>query len=107
MRADWPFVLDGQTIDQAIPGRLHLNNGETMRQLTLAGVGIARLGLFHVAADLEAGTLTPLLEAYNPGEFEMVSAVYVGGGHLPRRVRAFIEHLAETLARSPLFATTG
>ena len=44
-----------------------MNNWETMRQMTLAGVGIARLGLSHVAADIAAGALVPILEEYNPG----------------------------------------
>jgi DNA-binding transcriptional LysR family regulator len=91
----WPF----KSGDISVSGYLRVNNGETMRQLTLAGVGIARLGVFHVAADIKAGTLVPLLEKFNPGDLELIHAVYVGGGHVPRRVRAFIDHLAEGLAR--------
>ncbi|APR80718.1 Transcriptional regulator, LysR family protein [Minicystis rosea] len=103
-RIGWPFVAGGRELEQRVSGRLQVNNGETMRQMALAGVGIARLGLFHVAADIESGALVPLLEAYNPGDLEMIHAVYVGGGQIPRRVRAFIDHLAEALARSPLVA---
>ena len=71
---------------------------------TLSGSGTsgARLGRFHVAADIEAGALAPLLEDHNPGDFEMIHAVDVGGGLVPRGVRAFIDHGVETLATSPL-----
>jgi hypothetical protein len=31
-----------------------------------------------------------------------MKAVYVGGGNVPRRVRAFVDHLVEHLSRSPL-----
>ncbi|WP_437319612.1 LysR family transcriptional regulator [Sorangium sp. So ce385] len=103
-RVGWPFVVGGRELEQRVSGKLQVNNGETMRQMALAGVGIARLGLFHVAADLEAGALVPLLEPYNPGDLELISAVYVGGGQVPRRVRAFIDHMLEVLARSPGFA---
>lgn len=103
----WPFRLAGQDHDQPVSGNLQVNNGETMRQMTLAGLGIARLGRFHVAADIAAGALVPVLEEYNPGDLEPISAVYIGGGQIPRRVRAFIDHMAETLARSPLLAAVG
>jgi DNA-binding transcriptional LysR family regulator len=101
-RAGWPFRQNGRDLEQPISGNLLVNNGTTARQMALAGVGIARLGFFHVAADIEAGNLVPVLEKYNPGDYEMINAVYVGSGHLPRRVRAFIDHLAESLAQAQL-----
>jgi DNA-binding transcriptional LysR family regulator len=103
----WTFRWNGRDIQHPVSGNLQVNNGETMRQMTLAGAGIARLGMFHVAADIAAGTLVPLLEAYNPGDLEMVHAVYVGGGQVPRRVRVFIDEMTKTLARSPLLNAAG
>jgi DNA-binding transcriptional LysR family regulator len=101
-RPGWPFLEHGRSFEQQITGKLHMNSGETMRQLALAGAGIARLGLFHVGTDIKAGLLVPLLESFNPGDLELIHAVYVGGQRLPRRVRAFIDHLVEHLQRSPL-----
>jgi DNA-binding transcriptional LysR family regulator len=97
-----PSISSGRDLDQPVSGNLQVNNGITARQMTLAGVGLSRLGLFHVAADIAAGTLVPVLEKYNPGDLEMINAVYVGGGHVPRRVKAFIDHLAENLKNAPL-----
>jgi DNA-binding transcriptional LysR family regulator len=52
--------------------------------------------LFHIKADIDAGRLVPVLEAYNPGDVEEVNVVYVGhGGRLPARVRALIDFLAK------------
>jgi DNA-binding transcriptional LysR family regulator len=99
----WPFVEAGREGRHAISGNLQLNNGDTMREMALAGAGIARLGVFHVAADVQAGALVPLLEAYNPGDLELMHAVYVGGGNVPRRVRAFIDHLLQTLTPRSTF----
>ncbi|MFB2608145.1 LysR family transcriptional regulator, partial [Rhizobium phaseoli] len=64
--------------------------------------GIARVGLFHVADEIATGRLVPLLEEYNPGDLELVHAVYVGGSPLPHRVRDFIEYMVVTLGASPL-----
>ncbi len=75
-----------------------------MRELVMAGAGIARLGLFHVTEDIAAGRLVALLEDYNPGDLELIHAIHIGGGHVPRRVRAFIDYLAESLAGSLLFS---
>lgn len=105
-RPSWPFRNDGRDIAQPVKGSIVVNNGETMKQMALAGAGIARVGLFHVADDIAAGRLIPLLEDFNPGDLELVHAVYVGGGPLPHRVRAFIEHMVVTLSDSPLLKGT-
>ncbi len=101
-RPSWPFRGHDRDIAQPVKGSIVVNNGETMKQMVLAGAGIARVGLFHVAEEIAAGRLIPVLEDFNPGDFELVHAVYVGGGPLPHRVRAFIEHMVVTLGDSPL-----
>ena len=59
-----------------------------------AGAGLARLAAFQVRDDIAAGRLLPILERCNPGDTEEVHAVFVGqGGHLPTRVRAFLDYL--------------
>ncbi|TCU30948.1 DNA-binding transcriptional LysR family regulator [Rhizobium azibense] len=101
-RPSWPFRCGGQDIAQPVKGSIVVNNGETMKQMALAGAGIARVGLFHVAEEISTGRLVPLLQEHNPGDLELVHAVYVGGGPLPHRVRAFIEYMVVTLSESPL-----
>lgn len=79
-----------------ITGNTLVSDGEAMRLMTLAGAGISRLARWHVAGDIAAGRLMPLLEDFNPGDQEVTHAVYVGQGrHLPARVRAFLDFLAE------------
>ncbi|MER8957044.1 LysR substrate-binding domain-containing protein [Mesorhizobium sp. M0833] len=101
-RPSWPFRFEGRDVAQPVTGSLVVNNGETLKQMVLAGAGIARLGLFHVAAEIADGRLVPLLEDCNPGDLELVHAIYVGGGPLPHRVRAFIEYMVEVLDETPL-----
>jgi DNA-binding transcriptional LysR family regulator len=104
-RIGWPFRQSGHDVDQPVAGNLLVNNGETMKQLVLDGVGIARLGHWHVADAIKSGALVSVLERFNPGDLEMIHAVYLGGGTVPRRIRAFIEHMVETLATSSAFRT--
>jgi len=91
----WP-LLDGEGVAM-LPacGNAQVGDGETARRLALAGVGLARLALFHIGPDIAAGRLRPVLEHLNPGDTEAIHAVFVGhGGHLPARVRAFVDFLA-------------
>ncbi|NEX93184.1 LysR family transcriptional regulator [Caulobacter sp. 17J65-9] len=93
---EWPFLVDGAI--QTVPacGDVQVGDGESARRLAVAGVGLARLGVFHVAEDLAAGRLQAVLEPLNPGDHEDIHAVFMGqGGHLPARVRAFVDFLAE------------
>ncbi|MFA6157356.1 LysR family transcriptional regulator [Mesorhizobium sp.] len=95
----WPFLdADGKAMMVPITGNATVSDGEAMRGMALAGVGIARLARWHVADDIEAGRLVLLLEAFNPGDAEATHAVYVGQGpHLPARVRAFLDFLGESV----------
>ncbi|CDX42357.1 Transcriptional regulator, LysR family [Mesorhizobium sp. ORS 3359] len=95
----WPFIdAAGKSIVLPIVGNMSLTDGEAMRRTTLAGAGIARLARWHVEPDIVTGLLVPLLEEFNPGDEEPTHAVYVGQGkHLPARVRAFLDFLAETV----------
>ena len=93
----WPFRRDGRDFALSVRGSIEANNGETLGQLAASGVGIARVGAFSVAHDIALGRLMPLLEDYNPGDVEQISAVFVGGPNMPARVRAFVDFLADRL----------
>lgn len=93
---DWPFRVEGEEFLITPKGRVQVNDGESMRQMAVSGIGIARMGAFLVAEDIRAGRLVPLLETFNSGITEEFYAVYVGqGGPLPSRVRALLDFLAE------------
>lgn len=92
----WPFrdPATGEAWTREVFGNVLLDNGVTMRQLCLAGLGIARIARFHVEPDIRAGLLVPLLEPFNPQDRESVHALYVGHEHLAARIRAFVDFLA-------------
>lgn len=93
----WPFRKDGKDYALGIKAGVEANNGETLWQLAAAGAGITRVGLFSVSAEIAAGRLVPLLEEFNPGDIEVIHAVFVGGVNIPARVRVFVDFLAEHL----------
>ena len=94
----WPFRVDGALISIAAVGNTQVGDGEIARQLAVAGIGLARLGRFHTQAEVAAGRLVTVLEDFNPGDIEVIHAVYLGqGGFVPARMRAFIDFLLERL----------
>ena len=95
-QAGWPLRHEGHDVVAPVTGNAQASDGEALRRLALAGLGLARLAAFQVSEDIAAGRLLPVLEDCNPGDKEEIHAVYMGqGGYLPLRARAFLDFLAE------------
>ena len=91
----WPLRENGKAVIVPATGRIQASDGEALRHLALAGVGLARLSAFTVRQDIAAGRLVPVLGHLGAEEKEAFHAVYVGqGGPLPSRVRALLDFLA-------------
>ncbi|VVP69120.1 HTH-type transcriptional regulator DmlR [Pseudomonas fluorescens] len=95
--SNWSFTRDGSEFSLKVRGNIECSSGEALAQLARVGAGIARIGEFSVAEDLQRGDLVPLLEARNPGDREPINAVFVGGPAMPARVRVFVDFLVEHL----------
>lgn len=92
--SDWPFRVGRKHVDVKVEGPVRASDGETLRQLCLAGVGLARMSRYHVDEDLRAGRLRAVLEAFNPDDRAPIHAVYAGKpSSLPMRVRAVLDFL--------------
>jgi DNA-binding transcriptional LysR family regulator len=92
----WPLLDGNKLVTVPVAGNLQASDGEALRQMAVAGVGMTRLSVFTVRDDLAAGRLVPVLEAQNPGDLEDFHAVFSGqGGYLPARVRVLLDFLAE------------
>ncbi len=98
---EWPFrdPASGDLYRLPVTGNASVNSGMAMRRLCLAGLGMGRMGEFHVKPDIEAGLLVPVLEDYNAEDLEVIHAVYAGHEHLAARVRAFIDFVAARAGR--------
>ncbi len=93
----WPFRRDGRDYALTVRGPVQANNGESLTQLALAGVGVTRVGNFSVADAIAKGELVPLLEDFNPGDLEPIHALFVGGASIPARIRVFVDYLVDQL----------
>lgn len=93
----WPFLIGGRVVQRPVEAAFFGNSGEVVRMMAVAGGGIARLGRFHVAADLREGRLVEILESHNPGDGEDIHALYSPQDRLASRIRAFLDFLDEEL----------
>lgn len=93
----WPLRQGGRIIERSVAGPLVANNGETVRRMALAGMGLARMGEFHIREDLRAGRLVEVLRAATVGDTEDIHALFLGGEHIPHRVRAFLDFMTPRL----------
>ncbi len=92
----WPFRVDGMDRTIKPVGSIQASDGEALRQLALAGAGLARLADFQVRSDFALGRLVPVLEVFTASDSEEVHAIFLRqGGHMPARVRVFLDFLAE------------
>ena len=90
----WPLRSGSRLVYVPPTGNATASDGEALRALSLAGVGLARLSLFHIQPDLDARKLVPVLEQLNPRDLEPIHAVYVGkAGRLPSRIRVVLDFL--------------
>ncbi|RBW44948.1 LysR family transcriptional regulator [Psychromonas sp. B3M02] len=79
---------------------LTASNGETVRQLALAGNGIACLSGFMVNKDIAAGRLVPLLEQGKllNTDREQINAVFYKSSSVAKRISAFIDFIQPRLS---------
>lgn len=93
----WPLRDSGRIVDRSLSGPLLANNGETVRRMALAGMGLARMGEFHIREDLRSGALVEVLTNAVEGDSEDVHALFLGGERMPHRVRAFLDFMTPPL----------
>lgn len=93
----WPLKDRGRTVERAVRGSLLANNGETVRKMAVAGVGLARLGDYHVREDIATGRLVEVLADSGVGDQEEIYALYPGSQRLPQRTRAFLDFMVPRL----------
>lgn len=92
--ASWPFRTKAGPVHVEVSGRLRASDGETMRAMCVAGLGLARMSRYHVDRDIDEGRLVAVLERQNPGDRAPIHAVYAGKpASLPTRVRAVLDFL--------------
>jgi DNA-binding transcriptional LysR family regulator len=95
----WRFTApDGREVPVAVNGTLRINNGIVLTEAAVAGQGILLTPNFYVAPLLRQGRLKRILVNYRLKEFG-IHAVYPQRDHVPPKVRAFVDFLAQRFGR--------
>lgn len=94
--ASWQFIVDGQVKGFPIRSRIQANNGEVLLEAATRGFGIACHPTFITADAVAAGRVREILTDYPIPEVGLY-AVLPGNRHVPLRVRALTDYLAERL----------
>ncbi|WP_439548192.1 LysR family transcriptional regulator [Falsiroseomonas sp.] len=96
----WRFLAAGGMEELRIAAHFASNNGEVLRQMAIAGHGIALLDDYTVREELESGRLERLLPAVrvtNTGFDLGIYAVFRQTSLLPAKTRVFLDFLVESL----------
>ncbi|MBF5042211.1 LysR family transcriptional regulator [Aggregicoccus sp. 17bor-14] len=96
----WFFTGPRRARTVPVQGRLRVPSVRAGHAAVRAGLGLVQLPTSLVAEDVRAGRLVPVLERYTPPGIP-VFAVYPSSRHLPSKVRAFLDLLAERRAALP------
>lgn len=102
-RQFWSFENDdeqGELANVAPRGRFSSNNGEVMRELVLAGQGLALLPSFLVHQHLKDGSLVEILPQARPKPYS-IYAMYPRSRRASRKVVALCEFLQQRLLEPP------
>lgn len=97
----WQFMKpDGSLVSVRVPSRMKANNGEFLLRACIDGMGVIVLTTFIAFEAIQKGLVKPILCEFEPPPVSLY-AIYPSQRHLPRRVRALIDYLAECFNRSP------
>ena len=98
----WIFLDGNEEINFSPPRRLMINSARVARDWAVEGCGITLCPNFVLAEDIAEGRLIPLLQNYNLHTHPL-SAIYLEGNILPRKVRALIDFAVEDVRESGVF----
>ena len=97
----WRFTApDGREIPVAVNGTFRINNGIVLAEAAAAHHGVLMTPSFYVAPMLRDGRLKRILTGYGLKELG-IYAVYPQRDHVPPKVRAFVDFLAQRFGRKP------
>ena len=97
---NWQFRQGDQVMTPAVREAVSVNNGEAMRELAIAGVGLAYLPRFIVAAALADGRLERVLPDIQPQVIPIL-IVWPPVQPMPTKLRRLIDHLAAEFINGP------
>jgi DNA-binding transcriptional LysR family regulator len=86
----WEFERNGQLVTIDPPGSVLVNDPALLRTFARQGMGLIYSASINVAADIEDGTLEPVLEKFSPAQ-ESFFIYYPRASRNQPKLRAFVE----------------
>ena len=98
--SEWRFNDGGKALLQRVQPRLRTTTNDSAIAAAVAGLGIARLMSYQVAAHVRSGALQLLLEDFETAPLP-VHVVHHEGRRATQKVRAFVDLAVDTLRADP------
>ncbi len=93
----WEFERDGHALAIEPPGSVQVNDGDLLKALAVQGLGLIYSSTLKAAAEIAAGLLEPVLEAFAPAR-DSLFLYYPRASRNQPKLRAFIEVCTRGLA---------
>lgn len=90
----WHFRLGNRDVSLLPEGGVRLGDGEALVEAAAAGLGLVQVPSYIAEHAVKRGRLVEILEAFKPPSLP-ISLVYPSHRHIPLRVRALADALAE------------
>lgn len=103
-RLCWQFRDPGtrKLFSVDVPAMVRVDNGDALREMAIAGAGVAILPTFIVCHAIEAGILQTALTDFIRPPLHLY-AIYPSRRHLPAKVRVFVDFLLEKYKDFPVW----
>jgi len=92
----WRFGADNDETAIRVDGNLSSNDGDVITRWCVEGHGLIMRSIWHVGPLIRDGSLTQVF-ADIPTPSADIHALYLATAHVPRRIRALVDHLATGL----------
>ena len=96
----WLYEKEGRRHEVRIKGNAQSNNSEAIREMVLAGLGIALSPVWLFSEDLKAGRVTAILPDYVAQSLP-IHAVSPANRRQSARVKAFVDYMSQALQAAP------
>jgi len=94
----WRFLSGGKKKEVGLRKPYRFNDGAALYRAALGGLGIARVATVIASKDFHEGRLVRLLRDHDPAEDAPLSVLYPSRQHVPAKLRAFIDFVAERVS---------
>ncbi|MDB9840454.1 LysR family transcriptional regulator [Planktomarina temperata] len=102
----WRFIEDGKDVIFQAESRFRSNQGMSLYQMCLAGMGAMRAAEHLARPAIADGRLVQLLPDHTALDDTAIYAVFLPDRHMVPRIRSFIDFMVDTF-RSPDWEATG